>query len=83
MAYLKKWLDKRVEEDQRLYKQYGKPLEQAHKGKYLAIGPKGQTILGKSDVEVLKKAIDTFGSGHFALKRVGQRTFGRWLKLQK
>lgn len=79
MAYLKGWLAGRAQEDHRLYEQYGKPLEKDHKGEYVAIGPGGQTILGGSDVEVLQKAIETFGSGNFALARVGHRTFGQWL----
>jgi hypothetical protein len=81
MADLKEWMARRAQEDERLYQRYGEPLEAAHQGEYVAIGSDGQTILGKSDVEVLKQAIDTFGSGNFAFKRIGQRTFGRWLKL--
>lgn len=83
MTDLKEWLAHRAQEDRRLYEQYGKPLEKDHKGEYLAIGPEEQTILGLSDVEVLQKAMETFGSGNFALARVGHRTFGRWLSLSR
>lgn len=83
MTDLKEWLAYRAQEDRRLYERYGRPLEEAHKGEYLAIGPEGQTILGKSDVEVLQKAIETFGRGNFALARVGHRTFGRWLSVSR
>jgi len=83
MTDLKEWLAHRAEEDRRLYEQYGKSLEKDHTGEYVAIGTEGQTILGKSDVEVLQKAIETFGSGNFALVRVGHRTFGRWLSLSR
>ena len=81
MIDLKQWLTRRAEEDKRLYEQYGKPLEESHSGEYVAIGPGGQTILGTRDVEVLQRAIDAFGSGNFAFKRVGHRAVWRWLCL--
>ena len=82
MTSLKEWLRHRAQEDKRLYERYGKPLEKDHKGEYVAIGPDGQTIIGASDVIVLQQAIEAFGSGNFALTRVGHRTFGRWLSHQ-
>jgi hypothetical protein len=81
MPDLQAWLTERVEADERLYEQFGKPLEASHPGEYVAIGPDGRTIVGTSDVEVLEQAIQTFGSGNFALRRLGRRTFGRWLTL--
>jgi hypothetical protein len=81
MVDLLQWLVKRTEEDMRLYEQYGKPLEATHRGEYVAIGSDGQTILGKSDLEVLERAVETLGSGNFALMRVGHRSLGRWLSL--
>ena len=68
-----------LERDRELYERYGKPLEKDHPGEYVAISPEGQTIVGAEAAEVLRRAIDSFGSGNFALKRVGYRTFGRWL----
>ncbi len=81
VAEIREWLAHRAIEDKRLYSQHGKPLEQEHTGEYLAIGPDGQTILGKRAGEVLRKAVDTFGSGNFALARVGHRAFWKWLSL--
>jgi len=75
------WLAAHVERDRELYQRYGKSLEATHRGEYLAIAPDGRTILGQRDVEVLAQAIDAFGSGNFALSRVGHRAFGRWLAL--
>ena len=80
---LKGWLSRRAEEKQRLYKEHGKPLEEAHTGEYLAIGPEGQTILGKKSGEVLRKALDSFGSGNFGLFRVGHRAIARWLRINQ
>lgn len=79
MEDIQVWLASRAQEDRRLYEQYGKPLEEVHKGEYLAIGPEGQTILGKRTGEVLKRAMEAFGSGNFGLFRVGHRALGRWI----
>jgi hypothetical protein len=81
MPDVKAWLAERAENDRHLYERYGKPLEASHRGEYVAISPEGQTIVGQTDVEVLEQAINTFGSGNFALRRIGHRTFGRWLTL--
>ena len=80
MTDMKGWLEQRATEKQGLYQQYGKVLEQDHTGEYVAIGPNGQTILGKRAGEVLQKAVDAFGERNFGLFRVGHRTFARWLK---
>ena len=81
MTDMKGWLEQRAEEKRRLYQQYGKPLEKAHTGEYVAIGPGGRTILGKRAGEVLQQAVDAFGERNFGLFRVGHRTFARWLKI--
>jgi hypothetical protein len=81
MTHLKEWLSHRAEERQRLYQQYGKPLEKEHSGEYVAISFDGQTIVGQRSGEVLKRSVDTFGSGNFVLSRIGYQTFGRWLSL--
>ena len=75
------WGSARIKEDERLYDLYGLPLEAEYSGKFVAIGPDGQTILGDDDAEVLQEAIQKFGSGAFAFTRVGDRTLGRWLAL--
>ncbi len=82
MTSLEQWLTRRATEDERLYEQYGKPLEKEHTGEFVAIGPDGQIVLGDDDGEVLQKAVVDFGSGNFAFTRVGHRTLGRWLALQ-
>ncbi len=83
MANSREGLARKLQRDQSLYEQYGKPLEKAHTGQYVAISPEGQTIVGPAAGEVLCQAVDAFGSGNFALKRVGYRTFGRWLTLSR
>ena len=57
MTDMKGWLEQRAEEKRRLYQQYGKPLEKAHTGEYVAIGPGGRTILGKRAGEVFLQGL--------------------------
>ena len=39
-----------------LYERYGKPLEETHNGKYVAIAGDGKTIVGTSLAEVMEEA---------------------------
>ena len=59
-----------------LYERYGKPLEAEHWGMYLAISPRGETILGHTLLEVAQEATARFGQGHF-LYKLGPRAVGR------
>jgi hypothetical protein len=61
-----------------LYEKYGKPLEEKHKGEYLAVSPNGKTLLGKNLLEVVKKATESFGRGNFVYK-VGSKSVGSML----
>jgi hypothetical protein len=58
-----------------LYEQYGKPLEAEHTGEYVVISNSGNTIVGKSLMEVVTDAINKFGKGHFIFK-IGSRAVG-------
>jgi len=60
-----------------LYQRYGKPLEADHKGEYLAVSPKGDTVLGTTLREVAQEATDKFGPGNFVYK-VGEAAVGKW-----
>ena len=71
-------LKKRVMEDDALYQRYGKKLEQEHKGEFVAISREGTVIVSKSDIEVLQKALEQFGSGNFAFRRIGYKAIGKW-----
>lgn len=82
MTDSQKWLEKRSRKNKELYSKYGKPLEKTHKGKFVAISPNGETILGEDATIVLQEAIEKFGSGNFGLNRVGYRTFGQWLLIK-
>ncbi len=71
-------LKKRLQEDSELYKRFGKSLELQHKGEFVAISQEGEIIVSKSDIEVLQKALERFGSGNFAFCRVGHEAIGKW-----
>ena len=68
--------ERRVQADA-LYERYGKPLEQEHRGEYIAISPDGRTLLGSSVIDVLRNAKATFGPGNFVFK-VGPKAVGKW-----
>lgn len=67
-------LDRQYDE---LYAVYGKPLEPEHNGEFLAISPKGETVLGSILSEVVKQASARFGPGNLIYK-VGQKAALRW-----
>ena len=60
----------------RLYEQYGKPLEDQHRGQYVAIAPDGRFVLAPTLVEAVQRARTTLGLGNFVFK-VGERAVGR------
>ena len=66
-----------MDQADRLYEQYGKPLEQEHWGEYIAIFPDGRFLLGQGRLEVLDQALAQFGPGSFLFK-VGEKVVGRW-----
>ena len=83
MDNMNEWLLSRANVKRPLYEEFAKPFEEQHKGEYLAVGPEGETILGKRAGEVLREAVESFGSRNFTLLRVGHTTFGRWLRLSR
>ncbi len=81
MTYIHLWMDRRRKEDDRLYEQYGKPLENEQWGELVAIGPDGVVLLDEDSDKLFQEAIDKFGSGNFAFTRIGERAVGEWLSL--
>ena len=67
-----RWIAKRAQEDDDLYQRYGRGLEPLHKGEYVAISQDGQLITGNDELTVAKQAVQQFGPGVFALRRVGE-----------
>ena len=78
MSNNQQWISDQLAEEQRLYEQYAKYLEPEHNGKFVAISFDGEIIVGKRDGEVLKRAVDAFGRGNFAMARVGHEVIHDW-----
>jgi len=57
-------------------------LEAEHYGEFVAISPEGKLVLGKDDLEVLKKALKEFGKGNFAFRRIGFKALGKWISFR-
>lgn len=79
MTHYQEWLERKCEEQRRLYEKYGRPLEKEHKGEFVAISLEGEILLDKRLGELLKQAIDTFGPDNFAMARVGHDAMAEWL----
>lgn len=73
----------RIDRDDDLYERFGKPLEGDHEGEFVAISSKGETIVGPDDIGILQQALDRFGSGNFAFRRVGEAALGKWRGLSR
>ncbi len=65
------WIAQRAAEDNRLYEKYGRALESEHRGEFVAISSDGQIITGGDELAVAAQAVERFGPGTFALRRVG------------
>lgn len=64
-------------EADRLYEEFGKPLEEHHWGEYAAISPSGGVVLAPTLLEAADRAERAFGPGNY-LFRIGPRAVGRW-----
>lgn len=65
------------EQAERPYYDYGRPLENEHRGEYVAVSADGKTLLGTTLLGVVQRASATFGPGNFVFK-VGEKAVGRW-----
>ncbi len=70
-----------MKQAERLYEQYGIPLEKEHWGEYIAIFPDGRWVLGLSRLETLDQALVKFGPGSFVFK-LGDKVVGKWRRTE-
>jgi len=75
---IKQALQELAERNAELYEKYGRPLENEHKGKFIAISEEGKVIVDPNDVRAAQKAIEEFGPDRFAFYKVGFRATGKW-----
>ena len=78
-ADMKQRLKEERVRDDRLYEQYGRPLEAEHVGKYVAISENGELIIGPDELQVSKQALLQFGPRAFAFRKIGARAEVRLL----
>ncbi len=72
------YLKQRAQEDEQLYRRFAEKLELSHKGEFVAIARDGRLIIEPDQIKAVEKAMLEFGSGNFALRRIGYRALGRW-----
>ncbi len=70
--------ERRRQRDDELYEKFAKHLEREKKGEFVAIGLDGQVLVGKDRVRLLREALEKFGRGNFALRKIGHRSVLKW-----
>ena len=73
------WMERKLEEQRRLYERYGKALERDHTGEFVAISLDGDILLDRKMGKLLRRATDTFGRDNFAMARVGHEAMTEWM----
>ena len=63
--------------DDALYERFGKTLESKHTGEFVAISEDGRLIVGPDEISVTSQALEQFGRGQFAFRRIGWDYEGR------
>jgi hypothetical protein len=66
----------RAERD-RIYETFVRPLEQEHRGEFVAVCADGQTVLGPSHRTVIEQAVERCGHGNSTVFRVGNVLIGK------
>lgn len=61
-----------------LYERFGRLMEPQHTGEFIAIGDDGRTLLGSDQLWVAQQALEKFGRGNFALRRIGAMAEMSW-----
>ena len=74
------WMERKLQEQRRLYQLYGRPLEDEHAGEFVAISLDGDILLDRKMGKLLRRATDTFGRDNFALARVGHDAMTEWMR---
>ncbi|MGH2531470.1 MAG: hypothetical protein ACRDJW_04095 [Thermomicrobiales bacterium] len=65
------WMAERSAKDRHLYERYGRPLEAEHTGEFVAISDDGEFMLDAEELTLTKEAVERFGPGKFALRKIG------------
>lgn len=68
----------RIEDMDRIYRQYVKPLEKAHTGEYVLVTPDGRTTLAPTLLEIAQQAHQAPSKDNCIFK-IGEKAVG-WLR---
>ena len=79
MTAYQDWIERKSEEQRRLYERYGKPLEEKHTGEFVAISLEGKILIDRKIGKVLRLATDAFGPDNFAIARIGHEAMTEWM----
>ncbi len=66
-----------LQQSDRIYDRYVRPLERDHRGEYAAVATDGRLVLAPSLPEVMKRAEQVLPPGAFLFK-VGEIAVDRW-----
>ena len=65
------------QQSDRLYEEFGRPLEAEHRGEYAAIAPDGRSVVAPTLVQAIVDGRKAFGAGNFVFK-IGERVAVTW-----
>jgi len=66
-----------IDESEKLYERFGKPLEKEHCGEFAAVFPDGRSLVGVDLEDVSNRALSQFGKGSFVFK-IGEKAVGKF-----
>lgn len=66
-----------MDDADRLYDQYVRPLESSHRGKYVAVSMQGEVELAPTLVDAVQRAVKAFGKDNSIAFHVGNKVVGR------
>ena len=69
--------DPKLQDSDRLYDRYVRPLEPEHRGKYASITLAGETVIAQTLVEAIQEADDRFGQDATVTFKIGAKVVGK------
>jgi hypothetical protein len=66
-----------LQQADQLYAQYVQPLEQEHRGAFIAVAKDGRSVLGDDLLTLADQAVEQLGPGSFTFK-IGEKAIGKW-----
>ena len=67
----------RLQDADRLYERYVRPLEPEHRGKYATVTLAGETVVAQTLLEAIQEADDRFGQNPTVTFKIGAKVVGK------